>query len=59
MPKHGDIGTYRTSSLKQFHRHATEFAGRHILPELDTAEQMLAPVPTTVGMRLRRACLVA
>ena len=58
MLKRGYIGTYHQMSAKHLHRYICEFAGRHNVRQLDTAEQMGALARGMQGKRLTYAELV-
>ncbi len=58
MLKRGYIGTYHQMSAKHLHRYIAEFAGRHNVRQLNTAEQMGALARGMQGKRLRYADLI-
>ena len=59
MLKRAHKGTFHKMSAKHVQRYVDEFAGRHNLRELDTADQMLLVARSMRGKRLRYADLVA
>ncbi len=59
MMKRGFHGVYHRMSEKHLHRYIAEFAGRHNVRPLDTADQMVRVVHGAVGKRLRYEDLVA
>ena len=59
MLKRGYVGTYHKMSFKHLGRYAAEFAGRHNVRRLDTADQMEALVRSMAGKRLKYSELVA
>ena len=59
MLKRGLNGVYHHVSVKHLDRYVGEFAGRHNLRDLDTAEQMSAVARGMQGRRLRYCDLVA
>ncbi len=59
MLKRGYVGTYHKMSFKHSGRYAAEFAGRHNVRRLDTADQMEALVKSMAGKRLEYRELVA
>ncbi len=59
MLKRGYTGTYHQWSAKHLDRYVAEFAGRHNLRELDTADQMRVIWRGLVGKRLRYRELTA
>ena len=52
MLKRGYHGTYHRMSFKHLQRYVSEFAGRHNIRALDTAEQMAHLAAAMVGRRL-------
>ena len=42
MLKRGHYGTFHYLSVQHLHRYVNEFAGRHIIRDLDTIHQMTA-----------------
>lgn len=52
MLKRGYTGTYHLISPKHLHRYVDEFAGRHNMRPLDTADQMRQVVVQFAGKRL-------
>lgn len=59
LMKRGYHGIYHHFSEKHLHRYVAEFAGRHNVRPLDTADQMAAIVRGADGKRLRYADLIA
>ena len=59
MLKHAHKGTYHKMSGKHLSRYAGEFASRHNIRELDTADQMVSVVAGFVGRRLMDKELVS
>ena len=59
MFKRGIYGTYHHISPKHSGRYAAEFAGRHNLRELDTADQISAMINGLEGKRLKYKDLIA
>ena len=59
MLKRGLNGVYHHVSVKHLDRYVGEFAGRHNLRDLDTAEQMAAVARGMQGRRLRYSDLTA
>ncbi len=59
MLKRGYIGTYHQMSAKHLHRYIAEFAGRHNVRQLDTAEQMGMLAAGMRGKRLTYTALTA
>ena len=59
MLKRGYVGTYHQMSVKHLHRYICEFAGRHNVRRLDTAEQMGRLAQGMSGKRLRYADLTS
>ncbi len=59
MLKRGYIGTYHQMSAKHLHRYICEFAGRHNVRRLDTAEQMGELASGMQGKRLTYAELIS
>lgn len=59
MLKRGYTGTYHHISPKHLHRYVDEFAGRHNMRPLDTADQMRQVVVQFAGKRLPYRELVA
>ena len=57
--KRGYYGTYFHLSAKHLQRYVDEFAGRHNMRSLDTADQMAALARGMVGKRLRYKQLIA
>lgn len=59
MLKRGYVGTYHQMSVKHLHRYICEFAGRHNVRRLDTADQMGCMAQGMSGKRLRWVDLTA
>jgi len=59
MLKRGYQGTYHWMSRKHLHRYISEFAGRHGIRPLDTADQMAFVARGLVGKRLKYETLIA
>jgi len=59
MLKRGYHGTYHRMSFKHLQRYVAEFAGRHNIREMDTADQMIHVAAAMVGRRLMYQDLVA
>lgn len=59
MLKCGYVGTYHKMSYKHLGHYAAEFAGRHNVRRLDTADQMESLVKNMAGKRLKYRELVA
>ena len=59
MLKRAHKGTYHKFSRKHLDRHVTEFAGRHNITKLDTADQMSSIIAFMEGKRLCWAELIA
>ena len=58
MLKRGYHGTYHRMSFKHLQRYVAEFAGRHNIRDLDTADQMAHVAAAMVGQRLMYRDLV-
>ena len=56
--KRGYHGVYHQMSPKHLHRYAVEFAGRHNVRPMDTADQMTSLAVGSVGKHLPYAELV-
>ncbi len=59
MLKRGYQGTYHWMSRKHLHRYVAEFAGRHGIRPLDTADQMAFVAQGMMGKRLMYKNLIA
>ncbi len=59
MLKRGYYGTYHKMSPKHLNRYVVEFAERHNLRDMDTADQMAEVVAGMVGKRLTYRALIA
>ena len=59
MLKRGYMGTYHRMSPKHLQRYVSEFAARHNVRDMDTADQMAHIVARLVGKRLLYRELVA
>lgn len=59
MLKRGYVGTYHWMSAKHLQRYVNEFAGRHGMRELDTADQFQLVATGMVGKRIRYDDLIA